>query len=109
MSDDIAATRAAGYETEGAALARRKRSLAERIKVRAAYRRLFTKDGQLTGDAQLVLADLARTARLGKHNPLASNDELRERAAQRAIVLHILARLDPRALAELSDTLNGRK
>lgn len=107
MSDPAHA--AAGYEADGAALAQRKRGLVNRLKVRAAYRRLFTKDGQLTEDAELVLADLASIARLGKHNPLASNDELRERAAQRAIVLHIFARLDPRALAELSDKLNGRK
>lgn len=109
MAEDISANRAAGYEAEGAALARRKQSLAMRLRVRSAYRRLFTRNGELTEDAQLVLADLARTARFGKHNPVASNDELRERASQRAIVLHIFARLDPRSLEELSDNLNGRK
>lgn len=99
---------AAAYELEAINLRERKKGLAAKIATRAAYRRLFMREGELSDDAQLVLADLAKTARLGLHAPLATNDELRERAAMRSIVLHIFARLDPKALAILSDALNGR-
>lgn len=97
---------APAYELDAANLGRRKRGLLSRLNVRAAYRCLFVgSDGRLKDDAAEVLADLCVLARLGKDRPLASADELRERAAMRRVVLHIFARLDPKAVADFSDKL----
>tara|TARA_B100001179_G_scaffold227459_1_gene210022 strand:- start:670 stop:984 length:315 start_codon:yes stop_codon:yes gene_type:complete len=97
----------AGYELKAQQVVEKHKLLAQ-LKTRTAYRRLFMKDGELTEAAELVLGDLLKAARFGKDNPLATNEELRERAAMRRLMLHLFARLDPTAMVTLSDKLNGR-
>jgi len=74
----------------------------------AAYRALFVgEDGVIRPEAVPVLADLAATARIGfADDATMTNDQLRDRAAKRAIVLHLFAciDLDGHQLADL-----GRK
>lgn len=74
----------------------RLRVLSGQFRTLRAYRDLFLdEDGELKPDAVQVIADLAGVARLGiADRAVMSDAELREYAGRRAIVLHMLARLD---------------
>lgn len=79
-------------------LARAKRLwalIAQRRTMRA-YARLFTDaDGALTADAQLVLADLAVAAGMGKVRPTHGAEALHFQEGKRGLLLHVLAKMDP--------------
>lgn len=99
----------ASYEAQAARLAKQKFKLRERMAVGQAYRRLLCDtEGNLNADAKLVLGDLAKAAKMGRVTPEASNEALREQAGMRAIVLHIFARLDPEALGQIAQSLEGK-
>lgn len=70
-----------------------------------AYRKLFLKDGELTRDAVLVLADLGRAAGMGKVLANGTSEELNFREGRRAIVLHLFARLDAQTLDKLAQRI----
>ncbi|MEB3213162.1 MAG: hypothetical protein VKL39_17555 [Leptolyngbyaceae bacterium] len=96
------------YELEADRIARKRRNMLRRLEheiaVRGSYRRLFNGEGSKE-DAERVLADLAIAAGFGKTVIRASEAELREREARRAMVLHIFTKMDAVRQRELSDTL----
>lgn len=108
-----------GVETEISALAAKAQSRADRAArllrriarlrtVHDAYRRVFFgDDGQLTGDAALVLRDLCALARFGKVDPGASDAELRMNEGRRHVILHLFDRfeLDPDKVRLISQRL----
>lgn len=66
-----------------------------RARTVAAFQRVFVRNGTLSDDAILVLDDLARLARMGFADLAGESEaELRERAAMRRMLLHLLARCD---------------
>lgn len=95
LEDEIEALRSQGQQLRKRSLLARMRAIVERDRV-LAYKRLFLDpDGELSADAMAVIADLGRVARVGiVDGPQMSDTELRTMAGRRAMVLHILARLD---------------
>lgn len=76
-----------------------------RAKTVRAYRRLFLKDGQLSPEAVLVLADLSRAAGMGKAVSGANGEELNFREGRRTMMLHLFARLDAQSLEKLAQRI----
>lgn len=83
-------------KAEAAARARGRLRLIGRQNRMLAYRALFIgADGELKAEAIDVIADLAAVARLGFADDASMTDaQLRDRAARRAIVLHLISRID---------------
>lgn len=71
-------------------------------KVRA-YRKVFLDaEGELTAPGKLVVSDLAAVAGIGRVRPNATGEELQFREGARSVLLHLFARLDPKALRTLA-------
>lgn len=103
-------------ERELELLSPRRQGLAERtrqllaavfeVKTLRAYKAVFLdKDGALTPDGERVLADMAKAAGIGKVRRDATGDELQFREGRRAVLLHVLARLDGANLARAARRL----
>jgi hypothetical protein len=77
--------------------------LGTRARLLGAYRRVFlTAEGALTPDAALVIDDLASIAQLGRAAVGWPSSELHEREGARSVVLHLLSRIDRKALREVA-------
>lgn len=98
----------AAVEAEARRLARQQEGLRERLGARAAYRKLFLDEqGRLKPEAEIVIGDLARAAQMGRVLIAATDNDLREQAAKRSLILHLFARLSRRAMEQIARKLEN--